>query len=119
MLRRAGVDTGEATAAFGTSTLLQIATALALPVLALPAILGGAPVDHDLATAAYLGIAVLAALLAAAAAAFLYDEPLQLAGRALQWLLNHTIRRRRPVSGLPQEFIADRDFIRSTVAGRW
>jgi uncharacterized protein (TIRG00374 family) len=119
LLGRAGVDTGEATAAFGTSTLLQISTTLALPVLALPAILGGAPVNHDLATAAYLGVAVLAALLAASAAAFLSDEPLELAGRAVQWLLNRTVRRRRPVSGLPQEFIADRDFIRSTVGDRW
>ena len=119
MLRRAGIDTGEATAALGTSTLLQIATTLALPIVALPAMLGGAPVSHDLATAAYLGIAVLAALLAAAAAAFIFDEPLELAGRAAQWLLNHTIRRRQPVSGLPQEFIADRDFVRSTVGERW
>ena len=119
MLRRSGIDTGEATAAFGTSTLLQIATALALPILALPVMLGGAPVNHDLATAAYLGIAVLAALLGAAAAAFLFDEPLEFAGRAAQWLLNHTIRRRHPVSGLPREFIADRDFIRSTVGERW
>jgi len=119
MLRRAGIDSGEATAALGTSTLLQLATTLALPILALPAILGGAPVSHDLATAAYLGIAVLAALLAAAAAAFLYDEPLAVAGRAAQWLLNHTLRRRRPVSGLPQAFIAERDFIRTTVGERW
>src|SRR6266542_1902247 len=48
MLRRAGVETGEAAAAFGASTLLQIATALALPVLALPAILGGVPISHSL-----------------------------------------------------------------------
>jgi len=119
MLRRAGIDTGEATAAFGTSILLQISTTLALPILALPAILGGAPVKHDLATAAYLGITVLTALLAAAAVAFRYDEPLELGGRAAQWLLNQTVRRRHPIRGLPQEFIADRDFIRSTVGERW
>jgi uncharacterized protein (TIRG00374 family) len=119
MLRRAGIDTGEATAAFGTSSLLQVSTTLALPVLAMPAILAGAPVSHDLATAGYLGIAVLVALLAGAAAAFLFDEPLELAGRAVQWLLNHSVRRRRPVSGLAQAFIADRDFVRSTVGERW
>ena len=119
MLRRAGINTGEATAALGTSTLLQVATALALPILALPAVLGGAPVSHDLAAAAYLGIAVLAALLAAAQAAFLFDEPLELVGRATQWLINHTIRRRTPLSGLSQKLIADRDFIRTTVGERW
>ena len=57
MLRRAGVDTGRAVAGFGVSTALQIGTTLALPVLALPAILGGAPINHSLAAAAYLGVA--------------------------------------------------------------
>ena len=67
MLREAGVDTGEAAAAFTTSTLLQLATCFALPVLALPAILGGAPIDHGLATAAYLGAGVFVLLLGAGA----------------------------------------------------
>jgi hypothetical protein len=57
-------------AAFGASTGLQIATTLALPVLALPAIIGGAPVDHSLATGAYLGLGVLVLLFAAGVAAF-------------------------------------------------
>jgi uncharacterized membrane protein YbhN (UPF0104 family) len=46
MLRRAGVDAGEAATAFGASAALQIATRLALPVLALPAIAGDVPVSH-------------------------------------------------------------------------
>jgi uncharacterized protein (TIRG00374 family) len=119
MLRSAGVDTGEAAAAFGASTGLQIATTLALPVFALPAIIGGAPVDHSLATAAYLGAGALALLVAAGIAAFAFDRPRELAGRALQWLLNKTFRRRNPVSGLPQELLDDRDFIRKTLGSRW
>ncbi|HUO75040.1 MAG TPA: YbhN family protein [Solirubrobacteraceae bacterium] len=119
MLRRAGVDTGEAAAAFGASAGLQLATTLALPVLALPAIIGGAPVNHSLATAAYLGIGVLVLLLAAGAAAFSTDAPLEIAGRAIQWLLNATVRRRRHVTGLPQELLRDRDFIRTTLGERW
>jgi hypothetical protein len=119
MLRRAGVDTGEAAAAFTASTGLQIATAAALPVFALPAIVFGAPVSHGLANAAYLGVAVLLLLVAVGTAAFATDRPLDLAGRAIQWLLNHTIRRRRPVEGLPQELLSDRDFIRTTLGERW
>ncbi|HME01836.1 MAG TPA: YbhN family protein [Solirubrobacteraceae bacterium] len=119
MLRRAGVDTGEAAAAFGASTGLQLATTLALPVLALPAIIAGAPVSHSLATAAYLGIGLLVVLLAAGAAAFLTDAPLKVAGRAIQWLLNATIRRRRHVTQLPQELLEDRDFIRHTIGEHW
>jgi predicted PurR-regulated permease PerM len=51
MLRRAGVDTGEAAAAFTASTSLQLGTTAALPLLALPAIIGGAPVSHSLVAA--------------------------------------------------------------------
>ena len=74
MLRRAGVDTGEAAAAFTASTGLQLATTLALPLLALPAIIGGATVNHSLATAAYVGIVVSLLLVAVGAAAFATDR---------------------------------------------
>jgi uncharacterized protein (TIRG00374 family) len=119
MLRRAGFDAGKAAAALTASTGLQLATIATLPLLALPAIIGGAPVSRGLANAAYLGIAVLLLLVAAGAAAFATDRPLELAGRGIQWLLNHTIRRHRHVEGLPQQLLADRDFIRTTLGGRW
>jgi uncharacterized protein (TIRG00374 family) len=119
LLHKAGVDTGQAAAAFTASTGLQLATTAALPLLALPAIIGGAPVDHGLADAAYLGVGVLVLLLAVGAVVFTTDRPLELAGRAIQWLLNATVRRHRPVVDLPHELLADRDFIRATLGGRW
>jgi len=119
MLRRSGVDTGEAAAALAASTGLQLATTLALPLIALPAILAGSPVSHSLETAAYLGIAVLVLLIAAGTLTFLSDRPLDLLGRGLQWVLNKTVRRRNPVDRLPEELLSDRDFIRSTLGERW
>ncbi|MDX6410611.1 MAG: putative heme transporter [Gaiellaceae bacterium] len=119
MLRDAGIDTGEATAALAATTGLQLATTLALPALALPAIIGGAPISHSLGDAAYLGLGVLVLLLAAGAIAFTTDAPLELAGRGIQWLLNVTVRRHRHVTGLPEELIADRDFIRTTLGEQW
>ena len=119
LLHKAGVDTGKAAAALTTSTALQLATTAALPLLALPAILGGTPVSHSLVAAAYLGVGVLLVLVAAGTAAFASDRPLELAGRGGQWLLNTTVRRRHPVVGLPRELLADRDFIRTTLGGRW
>jgi uncharacterized protein (TIRG00374 family) len=118
MLRQAGVEPGEAAGALSASTVLQIATTLALPLLALPAILGGAPINHSLATAAYLGFGVLLLLLAAGGLAFATDAP-KLAGGVVQWLLNKTVRRRRPTAGLPQEFLSARDFVRTTLGERW
>jgi hypothetical protein len=119
MLHKAGVDTGQAAAAFTASTGLQLATTAALPLVALPAIIGGAPVDHGLANAAYLGVGVLVVLVAAGALVFATDRPLELVGRGIQWLLNATVRRHRPVVDLPRQLLADRSFIRTTLGGRW
>jgi uncharacterized membrane protein YbhN (UPF0104 family) len=88
-------------------------------VLALPAILGGASVDHSLATAAYLGVAVLVLLIAAGVAAFASDEPLERAGEALQWLLNHTVRKNKPLTHVPQTLLANRDFVARTLGAHW
>ena len=96
-----------------------MATTFALPVPALPAILGGAAIDHSLRAAAYLGIAVLVALVVVGLTTFASDAPLNLVGRAIQWLLNATVRRRRPVTGLPQRLLRDRDFVRAAVGARW
>jgi uncharacterized protein (TIRG00374 family) len=119
MLRRANVDSGKAAAAFGATAGLQIGTRLALPLLVVPAIIGGAQVSRSLAAAAYLGLGVLVLLVAFGVAAFTGNTMLELAGRGLQWLLNATVRRRRPVAGLPDELLQDRDFIRATLGMRW
>jgi uncharacterized protein (TIRG00374 family) len=117
MLHRAGIERGRATAALAASTVLQVATTLALPLLALPAIISGAPVNGSLVTAAYLGLAALVLLLAAGALALAGDDALTLAGRGIQWLANAAARRRR-VSSLPERLLAERDFVRATIAGR-
>jgi uncharacterized protein (TIRG00374 family) len=119
LLGRAGVDAGEATASLAASTSLQVGTALALPVLALPAIVGGAAIDRGLATSAYLGALVLAILAAASVIVFAFDEPLDSAGRSVQWLLNRTVRRHQKVHGVPERLRAERDFVRATIGHRW
>src|SRR5581483_6575596 len=119
VLRRADIDTSEAAAGFATSTLLQLATTFALPVLALPAIIGGTQVDRGLATAAYLGAAVFVLLLAGGAVVIGTDRPLVLVGRIAQRLLNATVRRHRPVADLPRSLLAARDFVRTTLGDRW
>lgn len=119
MLRRAGVQVGQAAAAFAASASLQIGAALALPVLALPAIIGGLRVDRSLATSAYLGVVVLVLLVGAGVAAFAFDQPLETAGRALQWVLNKTVRRQRPTKDLPQQLLRQRDFVRTTIGHGW
>jgi hypothetical protein len=119
MLRRAGVDAGQATVSLAAATSLQVGTRLALPLLAVPAILGGLPVDRSLATSAYLGAAVLALLIGAGVLAFAFDRPLELVGEGLQWALNRTVRRHRPITDLPKRLLGERDFVRATIGTRW
>ena len=95
MLRRAGYEVGRAATALAASTALQIATTLSLPLLALPAIVGGAPVNKSLVTSAYLGDRGSGAPARGGAVAFVADGPLTLAGRGIDWTLNRTIRRRQ------------------------
>ena len=101
------------------STALQLATTVSLPLLALPAIVGGAPVNKSLVTAAYLGIAVLGLLLTGGVIAFATDRPLVLVGRGLQSAVNRTFRRQHPAERIPQKLLAERDFIRATLGERW
>jgi len=72
-----------------------------------------------LATSAYLGLAVLLLLLAGGAVAFTTDRLLIVAGDALQWLLNSTVRRRRNVRDLSAHLLAARNFVRATLGDRW
>lgn len=119
MLRRAGHGVGQATAALAASTTLQVATRLALPLLALPAIVAGASVAPSLATTAYLGLAVVLVLAGVGVLAFVSDRPLAAAGRALQWALNGTVRRRRKITGLSERLLVQRDFVRVTIGPNW
>lgn len=116
MLRRVGIPVSRAATALAASTALQLATTFALPLLAIPAILGGAPVSKSLVTAVYLGAAVLAMLLAAGCAAFLADRPLELAGRGIQSALNQTVRRNRRIVDVPKKLLFERDVIRATIS---
>ena len=58
MLAKAGISPAAAASGMTASSVLVFATLCLLPVLAVPAILGGAPVDPGLARAAVIGAGV-------------------------------------------------------------
>src|SRR4051794_29040559 len=76
MLARGGVPAAQAASGMTASSLVVFGILLALPLLAVPAILFGAPVDPGLARAAVVGGVFFLALFAAGAAAILWDRPL-------------------------------------------
>jgi uncharacterized protein (TIRG00374 family) len=119
MLMRAGVPQAKAASGMTASSLLVFGTLLALPLLALPAIIGGAPVDRGLERAAIAGGALFALMFAGGVAAFAGDRLLLLLGRAIEAAHNRLLRRREPLRGFGERLLRERDVVRRTLGERW
>ena len=119
MLVRGGVPAASAASGMTASSVLVFGILLALPLLALPAIIGGAPVSRGLERAAIGGGLVVVLIFAAGALAIAFDRPLALVGRVVQSVRNRVRRRRRPLRGLPRRLLRERDVVRHTLGERW
>ena len=119
MLIRAGLPSGRIASALTAVSVLLFGTVLALPILSLPAIIGGTPVAKGLAQAAYLGAGLFALVLIGGVLVFVWDRPLKVVGRAATWVLNQTLRRRNHVDGLADRLLHERDSLRIAFGERW
>jgi uncharacterized protein (TIRG00374 family) len=119
MLATAGFDTDTAVGGLTTFSLIGIGGLLALPIFALPAILAGAPVSRGLFNTAMLGIAGFVLYAIFGAILLRTDWPLAALGRVAQRVWNWVTRGRRPVTGLDQRLLAERDAIRTVLDKKW
>ena len=119
MLVRAGLPGARIASSLTAVSALLFGAVLALPLLSLPAILGGTPVASGLERAAYLGAAVFVLMLVGGAMVFVWNRPLAAVGGAVERVLNATLRRRRPLSGLAGRLLAERDTLRTAFGRRW
>jgi uncharacterized protein (TIRG00374 family) len=119
MLATAGFDTDTAVGGLTTFSLIGIGGLLALPIFALPAILAGAPVSRGLFNTAMLGIAGFVLYAIFGAIILRTDWPLAALGRVAQRVWNWITRGRRPVTGLDQRLLAERDAIRAVLDKKW
>lgn len=119
MLVNAGVPATRAASAMTASSVLVFGILLALPLLALPAIVGGAPVDRGLENATIAGAVLFVFIAAGGAVAFATDRPLRVAGHAAQTVRNRVLRRREPLRDLPQRLLRERDQVRRTLGRHW
>jgi uncharacterized protein (TIRG00374 family) len=120
MLANAGFDTGAAAAALAGFSLLEVGALLALPVVALPAVLAGAAVSPGLVHTALLGLGMFSLLAIVGALLLRTDRPLAAVGRAVQALRNRITRGRRPpLTGLDTRLLSERDTIKSVLGHNW
>jgi uncharacterized membrane protein YbhN (UPF0104 family) len=100
--------------------LLTLGTLLALPLLAVPAILLGPPIPKDLLQGLWVALGALAILFAVGAVLLVADRPLRRVGAAIQAVRNSVLRKRAPVDGLPERLVRERDLILGVLGhSRW
>ena len=118
MFVQAGIDAGDVASALAATTLATTATVLAMPLLALPAFIGGLAAPDRLVAAGYIGLAGFVSVAIVAAVAFAWDRPLLLAGQAAAWLLR-LIHKPDAAANLPQRLLAQRDRLMGAFGDRW
>jgi uncharacterized protein (TIRG00374 family) len=119
MLARAGINADTAAGGLTVASLLGIGGLLALPIFALPAIVGGVPVRPGLLHAALLGLAGFVLFVAGGIVVLATDKPLAIVGRVLQWLWNKSWGRHKKTVGLDRRLLDQRDQIRSVLGRDW
>jgi uncharacterized protein (TIRG00374 family) len=119
MLSRAGADTATAISGFTAFSLLQTASVLFLPVLTLPTILLGSPVNPGLAQTAFLGMAGFVVVAGLGAVILSTDPLLRGIGRAAQAARNRILHSRPKLTDLPIVLITQRNSIREVLGERW
>ncbi|HEU5214280.1 MAG TPA: YbhN family protein [Gaiellaceae bacterium] len=118
MLVRAGVRRDDVAGGLAAVSIANTATILVFPVLALPAILGGLQAPHGLLQTAYIGAGAFVVVVLAGLAAFLWNRPLELAGRAIDSVLR-LLPGKREAHGSGERLLGQRDGLRAAFGARW
>jgi uncharacterized protein (TIRG00374 family) len=119
MLTGGGLDGASTAVGLTTVSLLTTATTFALPVLSVPAILSGIPIDQQLSNAAWLGLSIFVVLFAVGVAMFQWDAPVRWVGNAVDRVIALAKRGRRDPSDLASRLLAQRNLIRANLGSRW
>ncbi|MFN3216807.1 MAG: YbhN family protein [Acidimicrobiales bacterium] len=119
LLRSAGVSTANATSGLAAAGLLQLGTTLAMPLVALPALVFGAPAPRSLLNAALFGGALFIALFVLVAVVFTGDGVLSAVGAAIDAARRRLPRVAAPVKATAEVLLRERDSLRTSLGTAW
>jgi uncharacterized protein (TIRG00374 family) len=119
MLAKAGIDTDNAAGGMTAASVLNLGGLLALPVLTLPVVLGGAGVSAGLQHTALLGLVFFALFALTGIVLMTTDRPLAVLGRFAQRLWNRLPGHLPKITGLDRRLLGQRNDIRSTLGRNW
>jgi len=119
MLLRAGASPVRIASGLAASSALLFATLFALPLLVVPAILRGTPIDELLERVALVGVAAFLLMLGVGIAGFAFNRPLRFAGRVAEWTLRATRIWAHRADGLTDGLVAERNTLRRVLGDGW
>jgi len=119
MLAAAGVPRGRVVTGLTTNTLLSNAVLFMLPVLSLPAIIGGAPIDPSLMRTLVIGVVLTVLIVVGGAIVLFTDRTLLWVGRVVRRVLDRVKKSGAPRTALPARLLEERDFIKESLGDKW
>ena len=119
MLRGGGIDPTRSASSLTAVSLLTTGSVFALPVLALPVVLAGAPVPGQLQYAMWLGALAFVVLAVGGTVLLLADAPLEAVGRLIERVGNRFRPEGSGLEGLPVRLVDERDLIRRSLGEHW
>jgi uncharacterized protein (TIRG00374 family) len=118
MLIRSGHPAGAVSAVLSATGLLTTGVLLALPVIAVPAVLLGAPLAHQLEVGLVVSLVIAVLLVGLGLALLRSDRLVRLIGKLAGRLL-HLVRRQVDPARAEARFLAERDQVAAAFHGRW
>jgi uncharacterized protein (TIRG00374 family) len=118
MLVRGGIGGAAAATGLTAGSLLLVATLAALPLLALPAVIGGVHVPRTLLHATLIGLGFFAALFALGFVLMRSDRAIDRVGRAAIWVRSKLPGREAP-DDLGEKLHEQRNLVRSALGEHW
>jgi uncharacterized protein (TIRG00374 family) len=119
MLVRGGVNGATAATGLTAGSLLLVGTLAALPLLALPAVIGGVHVPRGLLNASLLGLGFFVVLFALGALLMRSDAAIVRIGRGVSWVVCRLPGREAPPEGIDARLREQRDMVRRTLGEHW
>jgi uncharacterized protein (TIRG00374 family) len=119
LLVRGGLSAPAVGGGLTATQLISTAVLVTMPLLSIPAIVGGSAVDRGLVRATVLGVATFALVFAATAVLLTSDRALRATASAAEWARNRVLRKREPATGLPDRLVAQRDGMLTLLGSHW
>jgi uncharacterized membrane protein YbhN (UPF0104 family) len=119
MLVRGGVPAASVATGVTVVSIASAGTILALPLFALPVLLGSVDGGGSLVSVGIYGLSVLAVVAVFSAMVLVWDWPLGFAGRSLDWLSVRFRPRHRPPAPYAERLLVERDLVRVVLGRDW